>query len=423
MAGKTTGNPLANFTIIPGTPGFPFPPPANQIPPGMSMGLLGYFPADKSVLPYNGHTILGVTSFMTALAVIIVSTRLYVRQFVLKAFGWDDATILAGLLFSIAVMACFIVNVMNGAGRHFMHIQIPEEYERLKHVQYVHITMTTFGILFVKISIGLGMLRILVGKYYRWTAMALMAFVVITTIVTFTPFLAECQPMPMSWAYLKDPTKCIPFTLFKAFADVNGAVSVATDFMYVLLPIPTIWKLQVNRRTKLSLLAVLSVGVLAGGCAVARVITGLAPFNVSDSPWTLQFFIWFAAELNAGLIAASIPPLRPLVSRWLGETTRRFRTGEGSRDLYGNKSGSSATRSRNGWQRQHDVPLSSAENWQKTSRADTSKSAPLGTTTYAGKGSFGDSSQEEILTTSKHDGGIVRSVEITIDDGTPGRAK
>lgn len=39
-------------------------------------------------------------------------------------------------------------------------------------------------------------------------------------------------------------------------------MNILTDAVFVLLPVPIIVKLQVNRRTKLSLLFILSLGLL-----------------------------------------------------------------------------------------------------------------------------------------------------------------
>jgi hypothetical protein len=53
--------------------------------------------------PSNAHMILGVTGFLTGLALIVVSLRLYVRQFRLKTFGWDD-----GIISLAMVSSCFL---------------------------------------------------------------------------------------------------------------------------------------------------------------------------------------------------------------------------------------------------------------------------------------------------------------------------
>jgi hypothetical protein len=241
--------------------------------------------ADRASRASNAAMILGASGVMTGLTVAIVAVRLYVRQFVLKTFGWDDAVILLATMQCIAVMACFIGQTQNGGGNHWWDIEVPYEYERLKHWQYAQVAVSITGVSVTKISIGFGMLRFLHGRVWRWLNIALMVFVVVATIVCMGPFFFECWPTHYSWAYKRPPGVCIDLALFRAFANANAYINIITDWAFVLLPIPTIWHLQVNLRTKLSLIAVLSLGVVACAAAINRVMTGLKPFEVNDSPW------------------------------------------------------------------------------------------------------------------------------------------
>lgn len=113
---------IPTILVGPGPPngkfGPPFIPPG-PVPDGMVMGARGPFPADKSNLPYNGGMILGVATFLSGLSMLIIALRLYVRHFVLKAFGWDDAIITWAWLHSIGLFVCLINQVRYGAGRHW----------------------------------------------------------------------------------------------------------------------------------------------------------------------------------------------------------------------------------------------------------------------------------------------------------------
>jgi hypothetical protein len=42
----------------------------------------------------------------------------------------------------------------------------------------------------------------------------------------------------------------------------NSAINIFTDFVFATLPIPVIWPLQINMRTKITLLCILSLGYL-----------------------------------------------------------------------------------------------------------------------------------------------------------------
>lgn len=42
----------------------------------------------------------------------------------------------------------------------------------------------------------------------------------------------------------------------------NPATNIATDFFFAILPIPLLWHIQMNKRTKIALMAVLGLGIL-----------------------------------------------------------------------------------------------------------------------------------------------------------------
>ena len=95
-------------------------------------------------------------------------------------------------------------------------------------------------------------------------------------------------------------------------------ITIVTDLMIALLPVPLVWQLQLNLRAKLSLLLVLSLGIFAAVAAIVKaeiqetILSDLDPF-VHD-PFTLWRFI----EFDVGIIAASLPALKPIFNWFLG---------------------------------------------------------------------------------------------------------
>jgi hypothetical protein len=88
--------------------------------------------------------------------------------------------------------------------------------------------------------------------------------------------------------------------------------------MIALLPIPLVWQLQLNIRAKISLIIVLSLGVFAAVAAIVKaeiqkvILSNPDPF-VHDS-----FTLWRFIEFDVGIIAASLPALKPLFNWCLG---------------------------------------------------------------------------------------------------------
>lgn len=88
-----------------------------------------------------------------------------------------------------------------------------------------------------------------------------------------------------------------------------------------------LWNLNVHVRTRVSLIAVLGLGVFA--CAAAFVKLGyLVNYGkLGDWLWdSRNITIWTAVEMNIGIVAGSLPTLRPLFKRFLGSVY-----GKGSR--------------------------------------------------------------------------------------------
>jgi hypothetical protein len=75
--------------------------------------------------------------------------------------------------------------------------------------------------------------------------------------------LFSCVPIRASWDHASEPNaKCFDNNLFTAIGMFNSVINILTDILFASLPIPMVWTLQVNIRTKLTLLAILSLGYL-----------------------------------------------------------------------------------------------------------------------------------------------------------------
>lgn len=97
------------------------------------------------------------------------------------------------------------------------------------------------------------------------------------------------------------------------------ALGILTDLIFAVLPIPLLWTLQINSRTKLSVVGILSLGLFAASASLVKVyyLTGYGQFG--DFLWdATPLTIWSATEVNVGIIAASIPSMKPLFKSILG---------------------------------------------------------------------------------------------------------
>ncbi len=92
-------------------------------------------------------------------------------------------------------------------------------------------------------------------------------------------------------------------------------VTVITDFIVFVLPLPTLWTLRLPTGQRIVLLLLFSMGaaVVIAGCMRAYWVHHVVDdtYDVTWEGWEL--WIWTAVEINVGIIAGCVPMLKPLV--------------------------------------------------------------------------------------------------------------
>lgn len=235
---------------------------------------------------------------------------------------------------SIAVVVCFCgENATGGLGRHPALVDA-EDFSAFMHWRYFHSLIIMVGISLVKISIACFLRRFVPNKNYQRFLMGSIVFLVVFTASCAGTLIFNCGSKPQAnWDFALRATgeaKCFSNKTFTNIGIFNSSVNIATDVLFAVLPIPIIWNLQVNLRTRLTLVFILGLGIFA--CVASIVKTVIQAGVLKDPDWTFHdsFFMWNNIEFNVGILAATLPALRPLFAKILG-ATQRF-TSSGSRN-------------------------------------------------------------------------------------------
>jgi len=148
-------------------------------------------------------------------------------------------------------------------------------------------------------------------------------FLVCFALASAGTLIFSCIPIAASWdikiAELPT-TKCFPNHVFASIGVFNSVINIVTDFCFSLIPIPIIVKLQVNTRTKITLAAILSLGLVACSAGIVKAHLQATFFSNHDPWWNDSFELWYMLELCLGIIAASLPSLKPLFASLLSTT-------------------------------------------------------------------------------------------------------
>jgi hypothetical protein len=116
--------------------------------------------------------------------------------------------------------------------------------------------------MFIKLSIAIFLLRIATKKRYTWTLKISMFIVTVWSLAIFLFDIFQCAPIKAQWDFTIMNSKCAPGGSFVAAAYSISVLTVITDWIYAIIPIPMIWSVQLTTQKKATVTFVLSLGVL-----------------------------------------------------------------------------------------------------------------------------------------------------------------
>ncbi|KAI9929821.1 hypothetical protein MW887_011626 [Aspergillus wentii] len=289
-------------------------------------------PTADATLPDDSRAprTLAVVGSLTGFAGLVVILRVYARGRILKRCGMDDYITSFALACAFGVFGCFIGESQHGLGRYTKYIS-HDDQEILRKYTFYHSIIVMIGISAVKISLGFFLLRVAAQSTFRRFIIGAIVFLVAFTIACAGTLIFQCVPVAGAWDMeVRKTAKCFSLPTFTAIGIFNSSINIVTDVIFATLPIPMFYTIQVNKRTKASLMAILSLGYFACAAAIVKLVAQMNVMKITDQYRDSTFTTWNAVELNVGILAASLPTIRPLVKSLLG-ATRSLTSGTRSR--------------------------------------------------------------------------------------------
>ncbi|KAF6830158.1 integral membrane protein [Colletotrichum musicola] len=262
----------------------------------------------------TGALALGGT--LTSLSLIFVGLRVFTRLSIVKrSLGADDYLIIISLALSIAFYGLFIDMCNLGLGVHMWQVKLAN-YSKLYAHGMVIMAIYCLSVTSAKMSLLVLYLRLSPDRLFRIVVISLIAFT--TAYGLAYPFLIilGCRPIEASWnPALMRGAKCIDKqAIYYALSITN----ILMDVVCLILPLKIIIPLQMGTRQKWSLIALFATGGFVCICAIRR--TALLPDMFTSTDYTFDIekqLNWACIEVNAGIICASVPALKPFFVRYL----------------------------------------------------------------------------------------------------------
>lgn len=249
--------------------------------------------------------VIGISLAFSIAAFLAVCLRFYVRWRTQRQPWVDDyaALLTAGLALGYAGIA--VAQTRWGLGLSMEYFP-PQNVITFSKIQYAGGPVYTLALLGFKVALLSSYLRIggFVRKYRLTVILVIVLCVANQLIFTFLLSFA-CRPVAKQW----DPSipgKCI--NTIASYFSLAGT-SLAFDIIIIALPLPVLWRLQLQMRQKLALTAIFALGFFVTVIQVIRIFTISRLRNYADSQ---PIVIWSIVEISLATMISCIPTYGPL---------------------------------------------------------------------------------------------------------------
>ncbi|TKX21233.1 hypothetical protein C1H76_6774 [Elsinoe australis] len=261
-----------------------------------------------------------LTSILVVLVTICLGLRIYVRGFMIRAFGKDDFVLIttylvfmgdAGVYFSIGILQKS--KGLTGA------------LTQLRMLSLASTVTYLVDQIFIKIALGYFFLRVVNPGWQQWTIKAAVIFYTLYTTVFTCIVLFSCGlPTPANYAH----GACIDWNSILGPMNYFAAcLNAVTDWILTLVPIYVVYQVNMSRKEKISVSILMLLGLVGSIVSVIRIpyVNGVAPTKDLSFFWkVIPLSLCSIAENGIGIMAISLAALRPLYARIFETARTRF---------------------------------------------------------------------------------------------------
>ncbi|PHH85655.1 hypothetical protein CDD83_111 [Cordyceps sp. RAO-2017] len=268
---------------------------------------------------------------------ISVALRTYARAVLTKSFKIDDwFMVIAQVIFTITC-AMTLAGVSRGLGKH--NAAVPNAADRVAALMWQAIATAIYilNMMFVKLSIGVFLLRLAVWTVYQWILWISLIIVTLWSLGIFIWDIFQCIPVAKQWDFRIEHGHCASPNAIISSTIALSVLTVGSDWLYAILPIPMMWNVKMTKQAKVTVIVILGLGIFASVATLIRLryLGGLQ--QPEDLMYTASnAMLWTIVEPGVAIFASSLATIRPLLRlckiRGFGSRTQSSRTLAGSAD-------------------------------------------------------------------------------------------
>ncbi|KAF1994515.1 hypothetical protein P154DRAFT_585650 [Amniculicola lignicola CBS 123094] len=256
--------------------------------------------------------VLLYTSIVYSITAIFVILRCWAK-IASKRISPDDYLVVACLLLTAISLGCVIRMTQIGFGDQFWMLKDGQLLENLR-LFYVAWTSYVAVLGLLKVALLLFYLQIFPSRGFSITAYVIMSLVIASSSTIFFLTIFACNPVKAFWD--RDiKGKCMDINLIAYANSVNAIVQ---DVVILILPLPWVFKLNMQRWRKIAVTFMFSVGIFGTITTILR-LRSLLIFHISVNPtWDyVPVTVWTELELGCIFVCLCLPSVRILLVRIL----------------------------------------------------------------------------------------------------------
>ncbi|KAI5778019.1 hypothetical protein EDC01DRAFT_719575 [Geopyxis carbonaria] len=298
--------------------------------------VLAGLPQDDCVM--RTRVVIGVVA---ALNLVVCGSRLYIRRFVIKSWGWDDVMVVIALIMTLLFSALGLTISQYGVGQHLWNVEPADLVIWLK-VYYTALCTYLYVALSVKTSLIVFFLRIFPSGPTQRYGKYIIGFLVAFSISGEFALTFQCRPVQAMYDKTILDAKCWSNDTLFAVTMSQGVIMFVTDCIILILPMSSLWRLNQPLRKRLQVMILFSLGFVACAASLVRFTTLVYTKDQTDFTYSsAASLVWMNVEFNLGLVAGSLPSLRllpgvrMLFSSWKGRSTKDVSNLQGTGEGHG----------------------------------------------------------------------------------------
>ncbi|TRX87975.1 hypothetical protein FHL15_011116 [Xylaria flabelliformis] len=197
-------------------------------------------------------------------------------------------------------------------------VSTPHEPDISKQFGALSAILTVLALGTLKSGVVMFYRRIFVGDRFRKISLAVILFIALWTVAFFFATVLEGNGQNLNLIWKSLVTFIGQCQKYKTIQLAHCASDVTTDLIVLLLPLPSIWRLNMSVRRKVLLSLIFLIGFVSVAAGTARLII-VAEDIVETSPGArdvlgteTNVLVWAYVEVGVGIVAACLPTLGPI---------------------------------------------------------------------------------------------------------------